>query len=143
MSTLLRAPCHRHRFLTRRGTCSKVIAIRYVAKSRRGYLASWWRLSWPIRSLLLGIVAKFDSGSGDDITFERKGHELSCEARNEAAWEDQGASLSNAPSEFGSQLQLKSNGYVHPNNALERTVRHRGPRLAAARSSWPAAQLGR
>ena len=29
------------------------------------------------------------------------------------------------------------------NNALERTVRHRGPRLAAARSSWPAAQLGR
>ena len=30
-----------------------------------------------------------------------------------------------------------------PNNALERTVKHRGPRLAAARSSWPAAQLGR
>ncbi len=29
------------------------------------------------------------------------------------------------------------------NNALERTVKHRGPRLAAARSSWPAAQLGR
>src|SRR5579859_719810 len=29
------------------------------------------------------------------------------------------------------------------NNALERTVRHRGPRLAAARSWWPAAQLGR
>jgi len=30
-----------------------------------------------------------------------------------------------------------------PNNAFERTVGHRGPRLAAARSSWPAAQLGR
>ena len=30
-----------------------------------------------------------------------------------------------------------------PNNALERTVRHRGPRLAAAQPSWPAAQLGR
>ena len=29
------------------------------------------------------------------------------------------------------------------NNAFERTVRHRGPRLAAAQSSWPAAQLGR
>jgi hypothetical protein len=29
------------------------------------------------------------------------------------------------------------------NNALERTVRHGGPRLAAARASWPAAQLGR
>jgi hypothetical protein len=29
------------------------------------------------------------------------------------------------------------------NNALERTLRHGGPRLAAARSSWPAAQLGR
>ncbi len=29
------------------------------------------------------------------------------------------------------------------NNALERTVGHRGPRLAAARSPWPAAQLGR
>ena len=28
-------------------------------------------------------------------------------------------------------------------NALERTVRHRGPRLAAARATWPAAQLGR
>jgi hypothetical protein len=30
-----------------------------------------------------------------------------------------------------------------PNNAFERTVMHVGPRLAAARSSWPAAQLGR
>jgi hypothetical protein len=29
------------------------------------------------------------------------------------------------------------------NNALERTVRHGGPRLAAARSSWSAAELGR
>jgi hypothetical protein len=29
------------------------------------------------------------------------------------------------------------------NNAFERTVKQRGPRLAAARSSWPAAQLGR
>ena len=30
-----------------------------------------------------------------------------------------------------------------PNNAFERTVAHRGPRLAAARSSRPAAQLDR
>ena len=30
-----------------------------------------------------------------------------------------------------------------PNNAFERTVRHRGPRLAAAQRWWPAAQLGR
>jgi hypothetical protein len=30
-----------------------------------------------------------------------------------------------------------------PNNAFEWTVEHRGPRLAAARSSWPTAQLGR
>jgi len=30
-----------------------------------------------------------------------------------------------------------------PNNALERTEERRGPRLAAARLSWPAAQLGR
>jgi hypothetical protein len=29
------------------------------------------------------------------------------------------------------------------NNAFELTVGHRGPRLAAARASWPAAQLGR
>ena len=29
------------------------------------------------------------------------------------------------------------------NNAFERTVGHSGPRLAAARPSWPAAQLGR
>lgn len=29
------------------------------------------------------------------------------------------------------------------NNTLERTGEHREPRLAAARSSWPAAQLGR
>jgi hypothetical protein len=29
------------------------------------------------------------------------------------------------------------------NNALEPTVTHRGPRLAAALASWPAAQLGR
>jgi len=29
------------------------------------------------------------------------------------------------------------------NNALERTVGHRGPRLAAAWALWPAAQLGR
>jgi hypothetical protein len=30
-----------------------------------------------------------------------------------------------------------------PNNAFERTVKHRGPRLAAAQRWWPAAQLGR
>jgi hypothetical protein len=30
-----------------------------------------------------------------------------------------------------------------PNNAFERTVRQRGPRLAAAQPSWPAAQLNR
>ena len=30
-----------------------------------------------------------------------------------------------------------------PNNALELSVNHRGPRLSAARSSRPAAQLGR
>jgi len=30
-----------------------------------------------------------------------------------------------------------------PNNAFERTVKHRGPRLAAALASRPAAQLGR
>ncbi len=29
------------------------------------------------------------------------------------------------------------------NNAFERTVEHRGPRLAAARRRWPATQLGR
>ena len=32
---------------------------------------------------------------------------------------------------------------VLPNNAFERTVNHRGPRLAAAWAAWPAAQLGR
>ena len=32
---------------------------------------------------------------------------------------------------------------MKPNNAFERTVEHRGPRLAAAWASWPAAQLGR
>ena len=30
-----------------------------------------------------------------------------------------------------------------PNNALERTVDHRGPRLAAAQAPWLAAQLDR
>jgi hypothetical protein len=29
------------------------------------------------------------------------------------------------------------------NNAFERAVGHRGPRLAAAEATWPAAQLGR
>jgi hypothetical protein len=32
---------------------------------------------------------------------------------------------------------------VTSNNALERTVMHGGPRLAAASASWPAVQLGR
>jgi hypothetical protein len=32
---------------------------------------------------------------------------------------------------------------VRSNNAFERTEKYRGPRLAAARSSWLAAQLGR
>jgi hypothetical protein len=32
---------------------------------------------------------------------------------------------------------------VLSNNALERAVMQRGPRLAAAQPSWPAAQLGR
>lgn len=32
---------------------------------------------------------------------------------------------------------------VRSNNAFERTVGHRGPRLSAAEPLWPAAQLGR
>jgi hypothetical protein len=32
---------------------------------------------------------------------------------------------------------------VTSNNALEWTVKHRGPRVTAARASWPVAQLGR
>jgi hypothetical protein len=35
------------------------------------------------------------------------------------------------------------NEHLRSNNALERTVSSRGPRLAAAQPSWPAAQLGR
>ena len=34
-------------------------------------------------------------------------------------------------------------GTLTPNNTLERTVEHRGPRLAAARATWLAAQLDR
>ena len=34
-------------------------------------------------------------------------------------------------------------GPVRSNMSLERTVKQRGPRLAAASASWPAAQLGR
>lgn len=30
-----------------------------------------------------------------------------------------------------------------PNKLFERTVNHRGPRLAAAQALWPSAQLGR
>jgi hypothetical protein len=37
----------------------------------------------------------------------------------------------------------KAMGMVLSNNALERTGEQRGPRLAAASASWPAAQLGR
>jgi hypothetical protein len=42
---------------------------------------------------------------------------------------------------FGKESSVVAN--VTSNNALERTVRHGGPRLAAASASWPAAQLGR
>jgi hypothetical protein len=39
---------------------------------------------------------------------------------------------------------MRGIGDVLPsNNAFERTVRRRGPRLAAAQRWWPAAQLGR
>ena len=42
------------------------------------------------------------------------------------------------------EMHFKSKGSkVPPNNALERTVRHRGPRLAAAQPSCPAAQRDR
>ena len=34
-------------------------------------------------------------------------------------------------------------GQMMANNTLQRTVTHCGPRLAAAWSSWPAAELGR
>jgi hypothetical protein len=37
---------------------------------------------------------------------------------------------------FDIGLSLAVGRYVTPNNALERTMRHGGPRLAAARSSW-------
>jgi hypothetical protein len=38
---------------------------------------------------------------------------------------------------------MEMEGKVPSNNTFERTVGHHGPRLAAARSSWSAAQLGR
>jgi hypothetical protein len=38
---------------------------------------------------------------------------------------------------------MEMEGKVPSNNTFERTVGHHGPRLAAARSSWLAAQLGR
>src|SRR5450432_3583879 len=44
------------------------------------------------------------------------------------------------PGSARSDTQVK---HVTPNNAFERTAMHRGSRLAAARSSWLAAQLGR
>jgi len=40
-------------------------------------------------------------------------------------------------------LKLKAKGSQRPNNAFERPGVLRGPRLAAARSSWPATQLNR
>jgi hypothetical protein len=40
-------------------------------------------------------------------------------------------------------IPLPLRKHVTSNNAFERAVGRCGPRLAAARSSWPAAQLGR
>ncbi len=40
-------------------------------------------------------------------------------------------------------IETSGIGTMTPNNTLERTVRHSGPRLSAAWSSWPAAQLDR
>jgi len=46
--------------------------------------------------------------------------------------------------ELCQHLERKPRGKsMRSNYAFERTVRHRGPRLAAARSSWPAAQRDR
>jgi hypothetical protein len=47
------------------------------------------------------------------------------------------------PSYSSSGPTMTACGKMPANNALERTVGHSGPRLSAARSSWPAAQLGR
>jgi hypothetical protein len=41
------------------------------------------------------------------------------------------------------QARTVASAEMLANNALERTGEHRGPRLAAARSLWPAAQLDR
>jgi hypothetical protein len=41
------------------------------------------------------------------------------------------------------ELRSMAKGRSLSNNALERTVGHGGPRLAAASALWPAAQLGR
>jgi hypothetical protein len=47
---------------------------------------------------------------------------------------------------FRGGSRIRWNGTVadmRSNNAFERSVEHRGPRLAAAKRLWPAAQLGR
>jgi hypothetical protein len=43
----------------------------------------------------------------------------------------------------GSPRCTKLGGQLRSNNAFERAVSHRGPRLFAAWPLWPAAQLGR
>jgi hypothetical protein len=41
------------------------------------------------------------------------------------------------------RIQGQTMNQVRSNNALERTVGHSGPRLAAAHAAWPAAQRDR
>jgi hypothetical protein len=45
--------------------------------------------------------------------------------------------------EFSRSHSVAALGMVLSNNALQRTVVQRGPRLSAAQPSWPAAELGR
>lgn len=47
------------------------------------------------------------------------------------------------PRAWGRARASVAHGSRTYNNASQRAVRHRGPRLAAAQASWPAAELGR
>ena len=57
------------------------------------------------------------------------------------SWEILWATNFGEPEPYSITMEME--GQLTANNAFERTVRHRGPRLSAAQPSWPAAQRDR
>jgi len=132
--------------------CGKRRCARPLNSVVRAHVTLWRKaassqIHAPLRRLR--YAARFSSSACVNVTSsphapQRLGLTLPIESKYaESPWHLSGAlparvvSIASACGIICNMARVK---HMRPNKALERTVKHRGPRLAAARAAWSAAQ---